>query len=165
MLFTARSAPETDATRLRSVRRALNSPVVAIAELPVGPAAAAIAIHADSLDGSIVSLAVRCLRTDDVVFFGARDAADAAISGAGALSFAEGMGFVFDDESESQATAEAVWCEFTAAAPAPVAGGAAPATGAGQEPAAAPVSGVLLSKFRWSQPHEDASASDVGTGP
>ena len=102
-MFTASSSvPESVRSPLRSVRFSLNTPVVAVPELPTGPASAGIAVHAGGQD-SIVNLALRCVRTGQVVFYrpdedwsdlhGPDLAADAA------LSFAESLGFLFDDDS------------------------------------------------------------------
>jgi len=86
---------------LQALRLSLNAPVVAIEDLPVGPAAAGIAIHTGP-EGLHLTLAVRSVRTGQVVFFhpdedwneihGSELAMDAA------LSFAECMGFLFDDD-------------------------------------------------------------------
>jgi hypothetical protein len=86
---------------LRALRLSLNTPVVTIDDLPIGPASAGIALHAGP-EGLRLTLAVRSVRTGQVVFFhpeedwselhGSELAMDAA------LSFAECMGFLFDDD-------------------------------------------------------------------
>jgi hypothetical protein len=86
---------------LRALRLSLNTPVLTIEDLPVGPAAAGIALHAGP-EGLRLTLAVRSVRTGQVVFFqpdedwseihGSELAVDAT------LSFAESMGFLFDDD-------------------------------------------------------------------
>ncbi len=100
MLFIARSAPEPKTTQLVSLCCSLNSPVVSIPELPVGPASAAIAVHSDIDEGTHITVAVQCQRTGDVALFRARgepgEPADA--SSKVVLLWAEGMGFLFDDE-------------------------------------------------------------------
>ena len=100
MLFTARSAPEPKATELVSLCCSLNSPVVSIPELPVGPASAAIAIHTNGANGSHITVALQCQRTMGVVLFGAQGqpGEQSEVSTRSALLWAEGMGFLFDDD-------------------------------------------------------------------
>ena len=102
-MFTASSSvPESVRSPLRSVRFSLNTPVVSVPELPTGPASAGIAVHAGGQD-SIVNLAIRCVRTGHVVFYGPDEdwsdfhGPDLAVDAA--LSFAESLGFLFDDDS------------------------------------------------------------------
>lgn len=149
MKFTAHTAPARSATELRSVRRSLNTPVLDIAQLPVGPASAAIAAHVDSCDGlPRYTLAVRCERSRGVVFFTVRDEdlarTQSSLAAEAALSLAEGMGFLFDEDSHpvSDDAAASIWDEFVDAA--------------GPGAAAAEVrSTPLLTKFRrptsWSE--------------
>jgi len=100
-MFTA--APSSPGVRaeLRALRLSLNTPVVAIEDLPVGPAAAGIALHALP-EGLRLTLAVRSVRTGQVVFFHPDEdwndihGSDLAVDAA--LSFAECMGFLFDDD-------------------------------------------------------------------
>jgi hypothetical protein len=80
------SAPEA----LRALYVSLNSPVIAVDRLPVGPAAAAIAVH-----GSGTTLLIRSVRTGTIAYFHAEPRAGLEA----ALSHAEGLGFLFDDES------------------------------------------------------------------
>jgi hypothetical protein len=101
-MFTAtRGVPAPVRRReLRCLRVSLNTPVVAIDDLPVGPAAAAVAVHA-APGGPQLTLALRSVRTGQVVLYapdeewqpGAELALDAA------LSFAEGLGFLFDEDA------------------------------------------------------------------
>ena len=86
---------------LRALRLSLNTPVVTIEDLPVGPAIAGIALHAQP-EGLRLTLAVRSVRTGHVVFF-LPDEDWSEIQGSelaveAALSFAECMGFLFDDD-------------------------------------------------------------------
>ncbi len=126
MVFSARSAPEPAAGQLRSVRQSLNSPVVAIAELPVGPARAVIAVHSDRHGGAPhITIAVRCQRTGAVAFFSGWEEFSSPVgpgpclAGDVALPFAESLGFLFDSEvGESEATpgeAARIWGEFAGA--------------------------------------------------
>lgn len=100
MHWIARSAPGPDATQLVSLCCSLNSPVVSIPELPVGPASAAIAIHTDADNASHITVAVQCCRTAAVALFRVRGESGEPnrVSARVALLWAEGMGFLFDEE-------------------------------------------------------------------
>ena len=119
MHFSARSVPARPAIELHSLRRSLNTPVLAIAELPVGPGAAVIAAHVDSGDGlARYTLAVRSERSREVVFFSVREE-DLSLTGSSlaaeaALSLAEGMGFLFEEDLPliSREAAASIWAEF-----------------------------------------------------
>jgi len=148
------SSPRVRA-ELRALRLSLNTPVVTIEALPVGPAAAGIALHAGP-EGLGLMLAVRSVRTGQVVFFqpdedwseihGSELALDAA------LSFAECMGFLFDDDlieaGGDVREAARLWAELVE-----MAGAEEPAESPGEEiwldevAPAAPAS--RLSKFRF----------------
>jgi hypothetical protein len=113
-LFARQEAPEPARSALRSLRCSLNTPVVVVEDLPAGPATAAIACLRGPA-GWRVALAIRSERSGQVVFFGPDDelrewqgqelALDAA------LSFAESMGFLFEDDRvrESPAEARRLW--------------------------------------------------------
>jgi hypothetical protein len=123
MNFSARSTPARPALELRSLRRSLNTPVLAIAELPVGPGTAAIAAHAGSSDSlPHYTLAVRCERNREVVFFSVREeglsASESSVAGEATLSLAEGMGFLFEEDLPpiSCEAAVLIWEEFVASA-------------------------------------------------
>lgn len=156
MNFLARSTPARPAIELRSLRRSLNTPVLAIAELPVGPGSAAIAAHVDSRDGlPRYTLAVRCERNREVVFFSVReedlDLSDSSLAAEGALSLAEGMGFLFEEElfPISPEAAALIWEEFVDSAEP-------------SRPVAAARSTPLLTKFR--RPPEWATAGSAAVG-
>jgi hypothetical protein len=98
------------AEELRVLHLSLNTPVVAIDELPVGPARAGIALF-EAPEGALrLEIAVRSLRVGQVVSYAPDEALDGArdaiVAVDAALSFAEGMGFLFD-EDEVAAGAEA----------------------------------------------------------
>jgi hypothetical protein len=104
---------------LCSLRRSLNTPVLSIDELPVGPGAAAIAAHVDSCDGlPRYTLAVRSERSRKVVFFSAGEEnyshSEPSLAAEAALSLAEGMGFLFEEALPqiSRETAVLIWEEF-----------------------------------------------------
>jgi hypothetical protein len=78
---------------LHALYVSLNSPVISLDALPIGPAQAAIAVHG----ASGTTLLIRSLRTGTVAFFHA-DAADARSGAIAALSHAEQLGVLFDEE-------------------------------------------------------------------
>jgi hypothetical protein len=88
----------------------MNSPVVVVEDLPAGPATAAIACLSGPA-GPRVALAIRSQRSGQVVFFGPDEdlreprAHDDALDAA--LGYAEGLGFLFEDDRVSEAPAEA----------------------------------------------------------
>jgi hypothetical protein len=88
----------------------LNTPVVVVEDLPAGPATAVIACLAGP-GGARISLAIRSERSGQVVFFGPDDelrewqGQDLALEAA--LSFAESMGFLFEDDRLAASPAEA----------------------------------------------------------
>lgn len=151
MRFSAAHAPDPEPSALLALRLSLNAPVVAIEDLPVGPARAAIALHRAEGDAVRLTVAVSLLRTGQVLFF----APDGELSGPdgscpdldAAIAFAEAMGFLFD-EDEVQARGDAgpreaarLWYDLVGG-PAVQEGGsedAAPGHGAGPLP---------LTKFR-----------------
>jgi hypothetical protein len=99
MIFLADAPLESGCSELEALYVSLNSPVVTLDSLPVGPASAAVALHMDPCPG--VTLAVRCVRTGRVAFFtsGPCEAGESAkVLLDAALSFAESMGFLFDED-------------------------------------------------------------------
>jgi hypothetical protein len=103
MQFSALTALcEADLGVFRSLHLSLNAPVIAIDELPVGPARAAVALCAPADGGLHLQIAVRSLRTGEVVAVAsalpAENAPDERAAVDAALSFAEGMGFLFDED-------------------------------------------------------------------
>lgn len=80
-------APE----RLHALYVSLNSPVVSLPALPVGPAQAAIAVHG----AAGTTLLIRSARTGTVAFFHA----PTRFGPLAALSHAEQLGFLFDEEA------------------------------------------------------------------
>lgn len=137
--------------RLRVLRLSLNTPVVAIEALPVGPVAAGLAVH-EGPEGRSLTLALRSIRTGQLLLLLPEDDWEALhgpeLAVDAALSFAESMGFLFDDDplagGGDAGAAARLWTEFLAEA-----GLEAPETGEIrlEEPAAVPA--PLLSKFRF----------------
>ena len=88
--------------RLLALRMSLNAPVLATAELPVGPARAAIVVHAQG-GAQCFSIVVRSLRNGASVIYEleGEDLSEDdgwAVALDASLSFGESMGFLFDDE-------------------------------------------------------------------
>ncbi len=174
MIFSARPLPSSADAELRQVRRSLNKPVVFIAQLPVGPASAAIAFHETSGDGgSHFTLAVRCERTRSVVFFGVIEDADPArrsLASEAALSLAESMGFLFDEwvataQPATRDVAKRLWGEFVEAAESSAAGDSpsiSPVRVAAETGADSGVPAIPLTKFRHALPWSEAKSADVG---
>ncbi len=113
MFVPLASPEELAAPELRALRLSLNTPVVKLASLPVGPASAAIALHA-AASGLRVSVALRSERGGELLLFAPQDPAEAGSDPErlldAALSFAERMGFLFDDD-EVETRGEAGPCE------------------------------------------------------
>jgi hypothetical protein len=102
-MFSPRAHPPAiPEAALRSLRLALNAPVLIAGELPAGPAQAGIAVHVDESSGGIaLTVAVRSLADGSLVCWSFEgDLAGASLDHAieTALSFGESMGFVFDDD-------------------------------------------------------------------
>ena len=125
MFFSADGPADPYCSELVALHRSMNAPVVAIEDLPVGPARAAVALSkggGDALDVN-VTVAVRSVRTGQVAFFTAggelRELRSANIAMDAALSFAESMGFLFDDEEvgiggvEGSRVAAETWQRFS----------------------------------------------------
>lgn len=110
MYFARQEAPDPATSALRSLRPSLNTPVVVVEELPTGPASAAIACLRDPA-GLRVVLAIRSERSGQAIFFGPddelRDWQGPELAVDAALSFAEGMGFLFEDDRLAVAPGEA----------------------------------------------------------
>ena len=127
MFFPVNAPLDGTCTALQALRRSLNSPVVTLDSLPVGPASAAIALHPGAPDDPRVTIAIRSVQSRQLVFYSA-DEERASFHSAGvaldaALSFAESMGFLFDDDDveaggdEGPRVAARLWSEFAAVAP------------------------------------------------
>ena len=96
-----RRAFELTAQRVLALRPSLNTPVVAASDLPVGPACAAILVHVEPGHGVQISVGVRSLGCGSVTVFSLDGQIGASVVNVAldaALSFAESMGFLFDDD-------------------------------------------------------------------
>jgi hypothetical protein len=102
MHYPMQPPPERGPRELRALRVSLNAPVVSIDGLAIGPAHAAIAVPAAGSAPATLWLALRSQRSGQVVCFGPDEPLDSEaglrIALDGALSFAESMGFLFDDD-------------------------------------------------------------------
>ncbi len=98
MILPAREPLEPFGRPLRALYVALNHPVVTVEPLPAGPVSAAVALH-----DAGASLCVRCVRTGQVQLFTTTEelASERRVALDAALSFAESMGFLFDDDEVS----------------------------------------------------------------
>lgn len=175
-------------TALRSLRPSLNTPVLVVDDLPAGPASAAIATLG-APGGMRVALAIRSERTGEVVFFGAdddlreRQATDLALDAV--LSFAESMGFLFDDDRMNAVPAEArrLWAALLEASSLGGSTGSQQGSGPVREPRPMPAaleeiwleevaapgpgvsSSVALTKFRSGAPGGATSARRRAEAP
>ncbi len=136
MFQPAQSLAPLAGAKLERLRLSLNSPVVAVESLPVGPAAAGIAVHRLP-GGALITIAVRAVRGGQLLYFHPdetwREGESEELVLEAALSFAESMGFLFDDDpierGADPAQAAGLWASFlepgrareadTAIAPAP----------------------------------------------
>jgi hypothetical protein len=129
MYFPRRTAPlHLTAERLGGLRLSLNTPVIATEELPVGPARAAIAVHEEPDGRPNLTVGVHSLKSGAVVLYSydgdLRQDSSLAVGLDAALSFAESMGFLFDDDEVGEQAGDAareraygLWCELMSAAP------------------------------------------------
>lgn len=109
MFFARSHPPAAGDERLRSLWLAVNTPELAADELPAGPARAAIGVHEEADGAFALCVLVRslgdgalgCWSWDGVI---EPDALQRAVDAA--LSFAEGMGFLFDDDALASADLE-----------------------------------------------------------
>jgi hypothetical protein len=163
------SLPPLPGAVLARLRLSLNTPVVSVAGLPVGPASAAIALERAA--GTLrLTLALRSTRNGQVVYFqpGSRPAPGApeALALEAVLAFAEGMGFLFDDDAvasgEGEALAARRWARF-----APEQASAAPGGARSEAQREAQQGQLLLSKFRFlaAIPAERLLAPPPADGP
>jgi len=114
----------------------MNTPVVAIEDFPVGPARAGVSLSEGDGGDLRLEIAVRAVRTGQLLFYASDDAfsldSDASHAVEAALSFAEGMGFLFDEDevvargAEGSAEAADLWQELIADSPEATAGAAEP---------------------------------------
>jgi hypothetical protein len=121
MFFSPASAPDPASTELRELRLSLNTPVLAVDDLPVGLARAAITLVQGPAGGPRLEVAIHSLRTDQVLFYAYDAAGAAARDFDAALSFAGAMGFLFDEDemSGSGEAALQLWTDWVGKAAKP----------------------------------------------
>jgi hypothetical protein len=99
--FSSETLPLSEAC-MQILCPSLNSPVVDIDELPVAPARAAIVVYAEEYGDLVLAIGLRSLDSGRVALFRYRDALNSAaqvpVAVESARSFAEGMGFLFDED-------------------------------------------------------------------
>ena len=87
---------------LQSLCASLNAPIVHMDELPSGPARAAVVVYAEQYGDLGMAVAVRSLEGGQVVLMRAQEPlppdADPAQALETVMSYAEGLGFVFDED-------------------------------------------------------------------
>jgi len=98
---TTQSLPLSEAC-IQSLCASLNAPVVRVDALPAGPARAAVVVYAEQYGDLGMAVAVRSLEGGEVALMRAQEPlppdADPAEALELAISFAEGLGFVFDED-------------------------------------------------------------------
>lgn len=121
MHFARQAPPDPELATLRTLRPSLNAPVLLVDELPAGPASAAIA-RLGGPAGPRVAVAIRSERSGQVIFYGPDDELSEwhgpDVAAEAALSFAESMGFLFEDDRMADAPADArrLWASLLDAA-------------------------------------------------
>lgn len=118
---------ESELGAIRSLHLSLNAPVISIDELPVGPARAGVALRALSGGGFHLQIAIRSLRTGEVVAVASdldpEGLPEEVAAVEAALSYAEGMGFLFDEDEVASGDADAadkaaaLWCDLVEEVP------------------------------------------------
>ena len=103
MYFLRRLRPlEVDGERVRSLRFSLNAPVLSTPDLPVGPARAVIVVHQEARGRMDATVGVRSQRSGELAYWSfdgdLSSADDLDVAADAALSFAESLGFLFEDE-------------------------------------------------------------------
>jgi hypothetical protein len=111
VFFPRTTLPSVAPIHVRGLRLSLNTPVVATEELPIGPARAAILVHDEPGRGACVTIGIRSLRADRVALYGfdgeLADGTALEVALDAALSFAESMGFLFDEDELGDGSAPA----------------------------------------------------------
>lgn len=106
---------------IRGLCASLNRPVVGVEDLPAGPARAVIVLYWSRSEEASLAVAVRSEDSGAVVLFefrGELDSEPAQALDAG-LQFAEGMGFLFDEDvltsdvPDAERRAAEIWCALT----------------------------------------------------
>ena len=114
MFFLRRLRPlEVSGERVRALRVSLNTPLLSTPDLPAAPGRAVIVVHRDARGQMDATVGVRSQQSGEIVYWSfdgdlASDD-DLAVAADAALSFAESLGFLFDESSLDGAEAGKAW--------------------------------------------------------
>lgn len=102
MYFLRRLRPlEVAGERVRSLRVSLNAPVVTALDLPAGPARAVIVVHRESRGRMDATVGVRSVASGEIAYWSfdgeLQSDADLSVAADAALTFAESLGFLFEE--------------------------------------------------------------------
>jgi hypothetical protein len=102
MYFLRRLRPlEVAGERVRSLRVSLNAPVLSTPDLPAGPSRAVIVVHRDARGRMDATVGVRSVVSGEVAYWSfdgdLLSQADLSVAADAALTFAESLGFLFDE--------------------------------------------------------------------
>jgi hypothetical protein len=111
MYFLRRLRPlEVVGERVRSLRVSLNAPVLTTADLPVGPARALVVVHQDARGRMDATVGARSVVSGEIAYWSfdgeLLSNVDLSVAADAALTFAESLGFLFDEGSLSGAAAD-----------------------------------------------------------
>ena len=146
MYFLRRLRPlEVAGERVRSLRVSLNAPVLTTADLPVGPARALVVVHQDARGRMDATVGARSVVSGEIAYWSfdgeLLSSVDLSVAADAALTFAESLGFLFDEGFLSGAAADKAFRTWLEGEPGDTLqmerrGGAA--TGSAQSPARSP---------------------------
>jgi hypothetical protein len=102
MYFLRRLRPlEVAGDRVRSLRASLNAPVLTTPDLPAGPGRALIVVHREARGRMDATVGVRSIATGEIAYWSfdgeLLSEADLSVASDAALTFAESLGFLFDE--------------------------------------------------------------------
>jgi hypothetical protein len=102
MYFLRRLRPlEVAGERVRSLRVSLNAPVLSTPDLPVGPARAVIVVHREPRGRMDTTVGARSIVSGQIAYWSfdgdLLSDADLSVAADAALTFAESLGFLFDE--------------------------------------------------------------------
>jgi hypothetical protein len=111
MYFLRRLRPlEVASERVRSLRVSLNAPVITAPDLPAGPARAIVLVHHETRGGIDATVGVRSVATGEIAYWSfdgeLRTDVDVSVAGDAALTFAESLGFLFEEVASAGSAGE-----------------------------------------------------------
>jgi hypothetical protein len=124
MYFLRRLRPlEVSGERVRALRVSLNTPMLSAPDLPAAPGRAVIVVHRDARGQMDATVGVRSHHSGEIAYWSfdgeLASEDDLAVAADAALTFAESLGFLFDDGSLDGVEAGKAWrAWFTGEAPA-----------------------------------------------